>query len=134
MKYLKRAQLVLIFLMAFASAPVCPVATETRITEIENIYVKNGDKVSISARGQLNMGAGWTDIHAEYLDFTVSDNNSHEMFNKREKMLSSPYKEINILSGLLEGVEMVPALLCGRYIMIGTLASFLWFFDNYYHN
>lgn len=86
MNYLKRAHLALIFVMAFASAPVCPVATETRITELKNVYVKQGNKVSIAARGQLNKGFGWTDIGEEYLNFTVSDSKGQEIFSKKEKM------------------------------------------------
>lgn len=53
MNYLKITQLALLLFMTFTSAQICPVATETRITEIENIYVKHGDKACISARGQL---------------------------------------------------------------------------------
>ncbi len=84
MKYAKIASLV--FFMAFASAPICPVAAETRITEIENVYVKHGDKAAITACGQLNNGSGWTDIDAEYLYFAVSDSKGEEILNKIEKI------------------------------------------------
>lgn len=86
MNYLKIIQLASIFFMAVISTQICPAATETRITKIENIYVKYGDKTSIAACGQLNEGFGWTDIEGEYLNFTVTDTSGNKIFNKTEKI------------------------------------------------
>lgn len=72
--------------MAFASVSVCPVATETRIAKIDDIYVKQGDKAPIAACGQLNGGSGWVDMESEYLNFTVSNSKNQEIFNKNKKM------------------------------------------------
>lgn len=86
MNYLKITQLALLLFMTFTSAQICPAATETRITEIENIYVKHGDKTSISAGGQLNEGSGWADLDGKYLNFTISDINGNKIVSKTEKI------------------------------------------------
>lgn len=86
MNYLKITQLALLLFMTFTSAQICPVATETRITEIENIYVKHGDKACISARGQLNEGSGWADLDGKYLNFTISDINGNKIVSETEKI------------------------------------------------
>jgi hypothetical protein len=109
MNYLKIIQRASIFFMAFISTPICPAATETRITEIENIYVKHGDKTSISAGGQLNEGSRWVDIDGKYLTFTVSDINGTKIISKTEK--------INFWDGKASVDIDTYNLIPGRYII-----------------